>query len=56
MYHDFREVFLYEGLKKDIAKFAAKCFNCHQVKAEHQKSGVLLQEIKGTTWKLETSI
>ena len=35
MYHDIREIFWWEGLKKDIAEFVAKCPNCQQVKAEH---------------------
>ena len=43
MYHDLREVFSWEGLKKDIAEFVAKCPNCRHVKAQHQKLGGLLQ-------------
>ena len=43
MYHELREVFWWEGLKKDKAEFVGKCRNCQQVKAEHQKSGGLLQ-------------
>ena len=53
MYHDLREIYWWEGMKKDIAKFVAKCLNCKQVKAEHQKLGGLLQEIKVLTWKWE---
>ena len=45
IYHDLREVFWLEGLKKDIAEFIAKCLNFQQVKVEHQKSGGLLQQI-----------
>ena len=56
MYHDLREVFWWEDLKNDIAEFVAKCPNCQQVKAEHQNSGGLLQEIKVPTWKWKTSI
>ena len=33
-------------MKNDIAEFVAKCPNFQQVKAEHQNSGVLLQEIQ----------
>ena len=53
MYHDLREVFWWEGLEKNIAEFIAKCPNCQQVKAEHQKSGSLLQEIQVPIWKWE---
>ena len=28
MHHDLREVFWWEGLKKDIVEFVAKCPNC----------------------------
>ena len=53
MYHDLREVFWWEVLKEDIAEFVAKCPNCQQVKAEHQKSSGLLQDIQVPTWKWE---
>ena len=56
MYHDLRKVFWWEGLKKDIAEFVAKCQNFQQVKVEHQKTGGVLQEIKVRTWKSKTSI
>ena len=42
IYHDLREVFWWEGLKKDIAKFVGECPNFKQVKAKHQKPGGLL--------------
>ncbi|XP_069143421.1 uncharacterized protein [Solanum lycopersicum] len=45
MYHNHTEVFLLEGLKRDIEEFVAKCPNCQLVKTEHQKLGGLLQEI-----------
>ena len=40
-------------MKKDIAEFVVKCPNSRQVKAKHQKSGGLLQEIQVPTWKWE---
>ena len=36
MYHDLREVFWWDGLKKNIAEFVAKCTNFQEEKAEHQ--------------------
>ena len=51
MYHDLREIYWWEGLKRDIAEFFAECPNFQHVKAEHQKSGGLLQEIQISTWK-----
>ena len=46
MYHDQSEIYCWEGLKSDIAEFIAKYLNCQQVKAEHQKSGGVLQVIQ----------
>ena len=42
MYHYLREIYWWEGMKKDIAEFVTKCQNFQQVKVEHQKSGGLL--------------
>ena len=56
MYPDLREVYWWEGLKEDIVEFVAKCPNCQQVKAEHQKAGGLLQEIKFLLGSGKTSI
>ena len=53
MYHHLREIYWWEGLKRDIAEFVSKCPNCQQVKVEHLKSGGLLQEIQIQTWKWE---
>ena len=53
MYHDLREVFLWEGLKKDIMEFVTKCPNCKQVNVEHQKPGGLLQKVQVHTSKWE---
>ncbi|WMV54497.1 hypothetical protein MTR67_047882 [Solanum verrucosum] len=35
MYHDLREVYWWDEMKKNIAKFLAKCPNCQHVKVEH---------------------
>ncbi|TMW92223.1 hypothetical protein EJD97_013331 [Solanum chilense] len=43
MYHDLREVYWWERLKKDIAEFVAKYPNCQQVKSKHINPGGLLQ-------------
>ncbi|WMV41715.1 hypothetical protein MTR67_035100 [Solanum verrucosum] len=53
MYHDLREVYWWNGMKKDIAEFVAKCPNCQQVKVEHQRLGGLSQDIAIPTWKWE---
>ncbi|WMV29233.1 hypothetical protein MTR67_022618 [Solanum verrucosum] len=53
MYLDLRDVFWWNGMKRDIADFVAKCPNCQQVKVEHQKPGSMTQEINIPTWKWE---
>ncbi|WMV54556.1 hypothetical protein MTR67_047941 [Solanum verrucosum] len=39
MYCDLREVYWWNGIKKDFTEFMAKCPNCQQVKVEHQNTG-----------------
>ena len=46
IYRDLREIYWWEGLKRDIAKFVAKCPNFQQLKAEQLKSDGLLQDIQ----------
>ena len=53
MYHDLRDIYWWEDLKKDIAEFVAKCPNWQHVKVEHLKVGALLQEIQVRTLKWE---
>ena len=40
-------------MKNDIAEIVAKCPNCQQVKAEHQRPGGLAQNIELPKWKWE---
>ena len=35
MYHDLREVYLWNGMNRDIADFVSKFPNCSQVKVKH---------------------
>ena len=43
MYHDLKQIYWWDGMKKDIADYVAKSPNCQQVKAEHLKRGGLTQ-------------
>ncbi|XP_069143367.1 uncharacterized protein [Solanum lycopersicum] len=43
MYHDLREVYWFDDLKKDIAEFVHKCQNFQQVKNENLQTGGLTQ-------------
>ncbi|KAH0641960.1 hypothetical protein KY290_033563 [Solanum tuberosum] len=51
MYHDFKETYWLEDMKKNIAEFVAQCPNCQQVKVEHQKPGSYIQRIELPIWK-----
>ena len=39
MYHDLREVYWWNGMKRDIEDFVSNFPNCQQVKVEYQKPG-----------------
>ena len=41
MYHDLREVYWLNSMKKCIVEIVAKFPNCQQVKVEHQRSNGL---------------
>jgi len=42
MYHDMRRLYLWVGMKRDIAKFLSRCSTCQLVKVDHQcPTGVL---------------
>ncbi|WMV58708.1 hypothetical protein MTR67_052093 [Solanum verrucosum] len=55
-YQDVRNlqaVYWWNGMKKDIVEFVAKCPNFPQVKVEHQKTAGLFHDISFSTWKWE---
>ena len=37
MHHSIRDLYWWDGLKKDVADYVSKCLTCQRVKAEHQK-------------------
>ena len=37
MYYDLKQIYWWDGMKKDIAEYVAKCPNCQEVKVEHLK-------------------
>ena len=53
MYRDLRELYWWEGMKKDIIAFVAQCLTCQIVKAEHQRPAGLLQPLPIPEWKWE---
>ena len=53
MYHNIRDLYWWDGLKKDVADYDVKCLTCQQVKAEHQKPSRKLQPLPIPEWKWE---
>ncbi|XP_069145568.1 uncharacterized protein [Solanum lycopersicum] len=51
MYHDLKEVYWWEAMKRDISKFMEECTNCQHVMAEHNKPGGITPTIDIPTWK-----
>ncbi|XP_070009901.1 uncharacterized protein [Nicotiana sylvestris] len=53
MYHDIKDVYWWNDIKKNIPKFVARCPSFQQVKVEHRKLGGLMQTIEIPAWKWE---
>jgi len=53
MYRDLKTHYWWPGMKRDVAEYVARCLTCQRVKAEHQKSGGLLQPLPIPVWKWE---
>jgi hypothetical protein len=53
MYMDLKELFWWNNMKQEIAKFVSECHTCERVKAEHQSSAGLMQPLNIPEWKWE---
>ena len=51
MYHDLKDTYWWNRMKRDIAKIVFKCLTCQQVKLEHQRPSGLLQQLPIPKWK-----
>ncbi|XP_070040893.1 uncharacterized protein [Nicotiana tomentosiformis] len=51
MYHDLKEVYWWNDMKKNVEEFVARFPNCQQVKDEHKRPGGLAQNIDIPMWK-----
>jgi len=45
MYLDLKQRLWWHRMKREIARYVAKCLACQQVKAEHQRTAGLLQPL-----------
>ncbi|GJR23236.1 reverse transcriptase domain-containing protein [Tanacetum coccineum] len=55
MYYELRDMYLWPGMKRDIATYVSKCLTCSKVKVEHQRPSGLLQQPEIPEWKLTKS-
>ena len=48
-----RKDYLWPNMKTKLAEYIARCFECQQVKTEHQHPARLLQPLSIPSWKWE---
>ena len=48
-----RKEYFWQGMKKDVASYIARCMECQRVKVEHRNSAGLLQPLLIPEWKWE---
>jgi hypothetical protein len=53
MYMDLKELFRWNNMKREIAKFVSECHTYQRVKAEHQSPAGLKQPLNIPKWKWE---
>ena len=53
MYMDLKEIFWWNNMKREIAKYVSECHTCQRVKAEHQSPAGPLQPLEIPEWKWE---
>ena len=56
MYHNIKDLYWWDGMKKNVVDFISKCLTCQQVKEEHQKPLGKLQPLSIPKWKCERVI
>ena len=51
MYHELREHFWWDGMKREITEYTSRCLVCQRVKAERQLTKGVLQILPVPEWK-----
>jgi hypothetical protein len=51
MYMDLKEIFWWNNMKREIAKYVSECHTCQRVKAEHQSPAGFLKPLEIPEWK-----
>jgi hypothetical protein len=50
---DLKEIFWWNNMKREIAKYVSECHTCQKVKAKHQSPAGKLQPLPIPMWKWE---
>jgi hypothetical protein len=53
MYQDLRELYWWNGMKKEVAQFVERCLTCQQVKTDNLKLVVMPKSLTIPEWKWE---
>ena len=53
MYQDLRLHYWWNGIKREVSDFVARCLTCQQVKIEHQRPTGKIQPLEIPVWKWE---
>ncbi|GJV08726.1 putative reverse transcriptase domain-containing protein [Tanacetum coccineum] len=53
MFYDLKDMYWWQGMKKDIAVYVSRCLTCLKVKAGHQRLSGLIQQPEIPEWKWE---
>jgi hypothetical protein len=48
---DLKELFWWDNMKREIAKFVSECHTCQRVKVKHQSPAGLMQPLNIPEWK-----
>jgi hypothetical protein len=51
MYMDLKDIFWWNNMKREIAKYVSECHTCQRVKGEHQSPAGLLKPLEIPEWK-----
>ncbi|XP_027344923.1 uncharacterized protein LOC113857349 [Abrus precatorius] len=54
MYQNLRKSFWWNGMKKDVAEYVARCLTCQKAKIKHQRPPGLLQPLEIPEWKWDS--
>ncbi|KAK7282219.1 hypothetical protein RIF29_10839 [Crotalaria pallida] len=51
MYQDLKKIFMWPGMKREVAEYVSRCLTCQKAKVEHKKHGGELRPLEVPVWK-----